>query len=79
MSSAMSPGIHILAGEKVCIQAMTPTQVLLALASRQTLSIASGLLTTGLATILTGTGLAASSPAAIWAELSPTWRSTSSP
>ncbi len=38
----MSPGIHILAGENVCIQAMTPTHPGLALAWRHTSSIASG-------------------------------------
>ncbi len=79
MSSAISPAIHILAGEKVCIHVMTPTQDGATLASRQTASIASGLLTTGLATIRTGTDSAASNPAAICAECSATVCRTSSP
>ena len=55
--SAIRPGIHIRAGEKVCIQAMTPTQAGAAVASRQTDRIASDSVTTGLGTIRTGISL----------------------
>ena len=51
---AMRPGIHIRAGEKVCIQAMTPMQSGAAVASRKTARIASSVVTTGLGTIRTG-------------------------
>ena len=48
------PAIHILAGEKVCIQQISPTQFGAALASRQTCRIDSGVVTTGLNTTRTG-------------------------
>ena len=48
------PAIHILAGENVCIQAMTPTQSGDASASRRIAAIPSGVVTTGLATIVIG-------------------------
>ncbi len=57
---SVRPPIHILAGENVCIQAMTPMQVGLASASRRTAAIASGVVTTGLATMRTGTSAASS-------------------
>ena len=44
---AVSPPIHILAGENVCIQAMTPTQAGFALASRNSARIPSASVTTG--------------------------------
>ena len=44
----VKPAIHILAGEKVCIQQTRPTQFSAALASRQTCRIESGVVTTGL-------------------------------
>ena len=49
------PAIHILAGEKVCIQAMRPMQFGAASASRRTWAMSSGVVTTGLTTIRTGT------------------------
>ena len=50
----MRPGIHIRAGENVCIQAMTPMHCGAAVASRRTSRIASAVVTTGLGTIRTG-------------------------
>src|SRR5690606_7910396 len=50
----LKPLIHILAGEKVCIQVMIPIQFLVAFASWQTLVISSGVFTVGLKTIFTG-------------------------
>ena len=47
MRSSVRPAIHILAGENVCIQAMTPTQVGDWSASRSMPAIASGVETTG--------------------------------
>ncbi len=60
--SAVSPAIHILAGENVCIQAMTPTQLGVAVAARQSSWIDSGVVTTGFET--TRTGIAADSSSA---------------
>ena len=48
------PAIHIFAGEKVCIQVITPTHLSVALASMQVARIASGFLTTGFQTTRTG-------------------------
>ncbi len=53
-SRTLSPAIHILAGENVCIHAITPTQVSEALASWQIRRIDSALVRTGFHTILTG-------------------------
>ena len=71
---SVSPAIHILAGEKVCIQAMTPTQSGAASASRRMAAIASGVLTTGFGT--TRTGLPAS--ASRWQAIIRAWSSTRS-
>ena len=49
-----NPAIHILAGEKVCIQVIKPMQFCALLASRQRAVIASGVVTTGLKTTFTG-------------------------
>ena len=54
---AASPAIHIFAGEKVCIHAITPMQSAAAFASRQSRRIASGVVSTGLCTTRTGIGL----------------------
>src|SRR5215471_629062 len=52
--SALRPPIHIFAGQKVCIQAMRPTQFGSALASRHRARTASGEVTTGLNVIFIG-------------------------
>ena len=65
LSSALSPAIHILAGLKVCIQAMTPITASLSFAASMTRRISSGWVSTGFHTILTGTAEAASSAPAI--------------
>ena len=52
--SVFNPAIHILAGENVCIQAISPTQASLALASRHRARICSAVVTTGLKTTRTG-------------------------
>ncbi len=46
--SAFSPPIHILEGEKVCIQVMTPAQAGSALAAIMVARISSGVVTMGL-------------------------------
>jgi hypothetical protein len=51
LRSASSPVIHILAGENVCIQAITPRQAGSALASSITVRIAALSVSTGLLTI----------------------------
>ena len=53
--SSVSPAIHILAGENVCIQVIRPTQASLELASRHSRRMASGVVSTGLKTTFTGT------------------------
>src|SRR5258706_2567318 len=52
--SRLKPAIHIFAGEKVCIQVISPIHVLEELASRHNSRIASGVVRTGLKTICTG-------------------------
>ena len=54
LRSSVSPAIHILAGENVCIQAMTPMQRSSRSASRSIPVIASGVDTTGFGTMRTG-------------------------
>jgi hypothetical protein len=75
----MRPEIHILAGENVCIQAITPMQAGSAVASRRTARIVSAVVTTGLDTMRTGMASASSSAHAISTECSPTARRASSP
>ena len=75
----MRPGIHIRAGEKVCIQATTPMQSGAASPRGQTARIASSVVTTGLATIRTGMMSVSSSARAISVACSATARSASSP
>ena len=77
--SASSPAIHIRAGEKVCIHAITPTHAGVALASSAIWWIASELVSTGFHTTRTGTCPASSSSAATACDCSATWRSVSSP
>ena len=54
LRSASRPWIHIFAGENVCIQAMTPTQASVAVASRHARRIASALVSTGFQTSVSG-------------------------
>ncbi len=75
---ASSPAIHILAGEKVCIQAIRPMQSSSALAARQIRRIAAASVSTGFQTTRTGIGEASSAAAICW-DCSATWRRVSSP
>src|SRR3970040_3014997 len=75
----LNPPIHILAGEKVCIQATIPIQFLLELASKHTFKICEGDFTTSLYTNFTGIIGEASNPFAIICECSATFLSVSSP
>jgi hypothetical protein len=77
--SAVSPAIHILAGENVCIQAMTPTQLGEAVAARQSSWIDSEVVTTGFGTTRTEIAADASSAPAICRAWSSTSRSASAP
>ena len=70
---AVSPAIHIRAGENVCIQTTSPTHASAVFASRQSARIASGVVTTGLWTTRTGIAAAASSAAATSAACTSTW------
>ena len=54
LPSAPSPAIHIFAGEKVCIQVITPMQVPDVVASWHAARMASAVVRTGLGTIRTG-------------------------
>jgi hypothetical protein len=54
LRSASSPVIHIFAGEKVCIHAITPTHAASALASCSTRRMAADSVSTGLPTISAG-------------------------
>src|SRR5215213_3801757 len=63
LRSKLNPAIHILAGEKVCIQVTSPTQFLVEFASRHNSRIASGVVRTGLKTICTG--ICADAPKAV--------------
>ena len=65
LCSVLSPRIHILAGENVCIQAITPMQSGLAFASPSTRAISSELVTTGTQRTSTGISLLAPSRSAI--------------
>jgi hypothetical protein len=79
LPSAASPAIHILAGENVCIHAITPRQVSSAVASRHTRRIAPASVSTGFHTTSQGISPAPSSRLAICRACPATWRSTSSP
>ncbi len=54
MRRLFSPAIHILAGEKVCIQVIRPMHRSSTLASRMSRRMASALVITGLNTTVTG-------------------------
>src|SRR6266487_6892985 len=73
------PAIHILAGEKVCIQVLRPTQFFVEIASRHSSRIASGVVSTGLNTTCTGRWAEAPSDAAISRECSATVSSVLEP
>ncbi len=77
--SAVNPPIHILAGENVCIHAISPTQFAAALASRHSVRMASGVVSSGLNTTFTGIADAAESVAAISCECAATSSSVFGP
>jgi hypothetical protein len=79
LRSAVSPAIHILAGEKVCIHRTSPTQAGEMLASPSSPRTSSGVLTTGFSTTRQGTRGDRSRVAAIVREFSATWLSVSGP
>ncbi len=62
--SAFSPRIHILDGENVCIQSIRPAQFSSEFASIQSLAISSGVVSSALKTVFSGSfGNSASAPA----------------
>ena len=71
----VNPPIHILAGEKVCIQAMTPMHASDASAAASIRAISSGVVTTRWATIRTGMSADSSRHSAIRRACSSTVRS----
>ena len=79
LARTLSPAIHICAGEKVCIQRISPAQSSAALASRQRRRIASGVVAVSRSTMRTGTASAASSAPAISRASAATAASTCSP
>ena len=79
MASVWSPPIHIRAGEKVCIQAMSPMHRSLAFASAIAAAMPSAERSTGRATMRTGIAGAASRAATISCESSATCSSAASP
>ncbi len=74
-----SPAIHIFAGENVCIQTISPTQVGDALASWHRARMLAESVTTGFATTRTGTEADASSAAATTSACSATASMASGP
>ena len=78
-SRALSPAIHILAGEKVCIHTITPAQVSEELASRHSRRIDSASVSTGFHTIRSGISAASSRRSAICRDWWATCASVSSP
>jgi hypothetical protein len=79
LSSAFRPAIHILAGEKVCIQSTRPTHARDALASVTRPSTSSGVFTTGLKTTRQGMRGERSRASAIVREFVATCCSVSGP
>ena len=71
--------IHIFAGLKVCIHAITPTQASSDSASIRARRIAAVSVSTGLATTRTGTSAEESSARTMSAALAATWSMTSGP
>ena len=78
-SRRVSPAIHILAGENVCIQVTTPTQSAAVFASTQVFRISSGPVSVGFHTTRTGSLPERSRNSAIFRESSATCFSVSSP
>ena len=76
---SLKPRIHIFAGEKVCIQAMRPTQFGAAFASLISCEIPSAVVNTGLKTMSIGSWFESFSPSTMRPESSATCRSTFSP
>ena len=79
MRRASSPAIHILAGLKVCIQAMTPMTLPAAFASSMTLLMLAESTSVGLQTTVTGMLVADCRPATTAWDCSATCRRVSSP
>ncbi len=79
LRSTSRPVIHILAGEKVCIQAITPRQSGSTLASCMTRRIAAASVSTGLPTSSADSPPAAVSMRWIAAVWSATWASVRGP
>ena len=79
LRSRSSPVIHIFAGEKVCIQAITPTTLSSAFASSAIRRIESESLSTGFQVTVTGMSLAACSASEIAFDCSATCLRVSSP
>ena len=79
LSRRVSPAIHILDGENVCIQVMTPMQALEAPASTQASRISSGPVRVGLHTTRAGSCPLASRYLAISCECAATWARVSLP
>ncbi len=79
LRSASSPVIHILAGEKVCIQAMTPRQSSSLLASSIIRRMAAESVSTGCHTISAPMSAEAPSSRAISCDWAATWSSVSGP
>jgi hypothetical protein len=77
--SASSPLIHILAGENVCIQAMTPRHASSAFAAIMVARMPAESVRTGRQTMRTGMPSAASSCATTSWDCAATWASVSSP
>ena len=77
--SVRRPAIHILAGENVCIHAISPMQFFARLASRQMSVIACGVVSTGLKITLTGISAESESDLAMICECSATFFKVSSP
>ena len=77
--SASSPAIHILAGEKVCIHAMTPTHAGSELASSICRWIEPASSSTGFHTTLTGRPATSLRRATMACDCEATWSSVSGP
>ncbi len=79
LRSTSSPAIHSLAGEKVCIQAMTPMHASSLLASMHARRICAALVRTGFQLMLTPISGPAFSSATTSLDCAATCRSVSSP
>ena len=77
--SAFKAGIHILAGENVCIHMIKPIQFLVLFAFKASWYISSGVVITGFGTRLTGICRDSDRPLTIWREWAATSARVSSP